>query len=315
MNSLPLELTDAIVDVLSDDHRSICALLSLPRCLRSRARVHSFRIVHLLSEDSVLVFNDLCQSSPGIPHLVKELHIVLPRTTEHTDRLHQLLESHPLPNVRALTLKNTFRHGNIKKEVPSAFLSYPLTSLTLDIRLFRLESLYELLMCYPTLKHLDISLVDVMWIRKREVNQGAILSIEDFSISSSALPLCSAIRLFKVNTLRSVTLAGFKVPELHKCQQLLKNPSGTLQHLHIYQPCHWCESPLYPSDNHLTMNPSDAPPIELEMLHVPFLTLEACRYDFNAGMGVKWFADCLKSGIGPGEGLWNKHPSDAIGGT
>ncbi|PBK80635.1 hypothetical protein ARMGADRAFT_827442 [Armillaria gallica] len=282
MNSLPLELTDAIVDVLSDDHRSICTLLSVPRCLRSRARVHSFRIVHLPSEDSVLVFNDLCHSSPGIPHLVKELYVVLPRTTEHTDELHQLLESHPFPNVRALTLKNTFRHGNITKEVPSAFLSYPLASLTLDIRLFRLESLYELLMCYTTLKHLDISLVDVMWTRKGEVHQGTILSIEDFSISGSALPLCSAVQLFKVNTLRSVTLAGFKVPELHKCQQLLKNPSGALQRLHIYQPRHWY-----------------APQIELEMLHVPFLTLEACRYDFNAGMGVKWFADCLKSGIGP----------------
>ncbi|PBK71993.1 hypothetical protein ARMSODRAFT_1072879 [Armillaria solidipes] len=281
MDSLPIELADAIVDVLSDDYCSICALLSVPCCLRSRARVHSFRIVHLLSEDSVLVFYDLCQSSPGIPHLVKELHIVLPRTTEHTDELHQLLESHPLPNVRALTLKNTFRHGNIKKEVPSAFLSYSLASLTLDLRLFRLESLYELLTCYPTLKHLDISLVNVMWTRKGEVNQGAILSIEDFSISSSAL-LCSAAQLLTINTLHSVTLAGFKVPELHKCQQLLNNPSGVLQRLHSYQPRHWY-----------------APPIKLEMLHVPFLTLEACRFDYNVGMGVKWFVDCLESGIGP----------------
>ncbi|KAK0237039.1 hypothetical protein EDD85DRAFT_1023773 [Armillaria nabsnona] len=138
-----------------------------------------------------------------------------------------------------------------------------------------------------------------MWTRKGEVNQGAILSIEDFSISSSALPLCSAVQSLTVKTLRSVTLAGFKVPELHKCQHLLKNPRGALQRLHIYQPRHWCESPLYPSDNHLTTNPSDAPPIKLEMLHVLLLTLEACRYDYNAGMGVKWFVDCLESGKGP----------------
>ncbi|KAG7443331.1 uncharacterized protein BT62DRAFT_935271 [Guyanagaster necrorhizus] len=125
---------------------------------------------------------------------------------EHRYSLDRLLECYPLSNVRRLTIEHRIRCSSIKNDVPSALLSYPLTSLTLNIQLHRYEDLYELLMCYPTLKHLDTSFADVLDMNRMtgmdseriKVNQGAILSIQDLSTSSSILHLCSSIQLFVV---------------------------------------------------------------------------------------------------------------------
>ncbi|PBK79459.1 hypothetical protein ARMGADRAFT_134352 [Armillaria gallica] len=130
MDSLPQELVDALVDILSNDRRSLCALLSTSRSLRSQGRVHFFRIVHLPKEGSVSIFLDLC--APEIPHLVEDLLVALPRTVERREGLERLLERYPLPNVRTVTLKH-FRCFEIKDSVPSALLSYSLTSSTLNI--------------------------------------------------------------------------------------------------------------------------------------------------------------------------------------
>ncbi|KAG7443208.1 uncharacterized protein BT62DRAFT_935165 [Guyanagaster necrorhizus] len=81
---------------------------------------------------------------------------------EHRYGLDRLLECYPLPNVRRLTIEHRIQCFSIKNDVPSALLSYPLSSLTLNIQLYRYEDLYELLMCYPTLKHPDTSFADVL---------------------------------------------------------------------------------------------------------------------------------------------------------
>ncbi|KAK0237106.1 hypothetical protein EDD85DRAFT_597907 [Armillaria nabsnona] len=219
--------------------------------------------------------------SQEIPHLVEDLLVALPCIVEHREGLERLLERYPLPNVRTLTLKHSRCFG-IKDSVPSALLPYPLTSLTLNIELYESEHLYELLMCYPTLKHLDTSLAYVL-DRNHQMGTGLEeAEVNDLSASISILPLCSSIQLSAAHVLRNIRLVGFLVPDLHRCQQLLE------------MPVELCDDSIFAS---LSMTLPSGP--KLEMLHLPFLTLEACKDDNNAIIGVKWFADCLKSGQGP----------------
>ncbi|PBK69547.1 hypothetical protein ARMSODRAFT_167922 [Armillaria solidipes] len=134
-------------------------------------------------------------------------------------------------------------------------------------------------MCYPTLKHLDTSLAYVLdrnrqigtGLEEAEVNQGAILSIEDLSASISILPLCSSIQLFAVHVLRNIRLDFW--------YQTCIDASNCLK-----MPVEPCDDSIFTS---LFMTPPSGP--RLEMLHVPFLTLEACRDDNSAVTGVKWF--------------------------
>ncbi|KAK0436728.1 hypothetical protein EV421DRAFT_1979719 [Armillaria borealis] len=241
MDSLPQELIDALVDILSNDCCSLCGLLSISRSLQSQARVHFFCIVHLLKEGSVLTFLDLC--APEIPHLVEDLLVALPYTVEHREGLEQLLERYPY----------------WKEYSPWSTLAYS------DV----VGDAFGLTLLCSWYRNYQIG----MGLEEAKVNQGAILSIEDLSALISILPLCSSIQLCAAHVLYQTCI------DASNCLKML------VGQLYIYQPIHAHQTP-----------PSGP---KLEMLHVPFLTLEACRDDNNTVTGMKWFADCLKSGQGP----------------
>ncbi|KAK0440134.1 hypothetical protein EV421DRAFT_810747 [Armillaria borealis] len=297
MDTLPQELVDAIVDILADDRRSLCALCSVSRSLRSQARVRFLRSARLWTERSVLAFHDSCTLSPEIPNLVQNLSVTLgvlrggsnlrvPNAAAAKLRtsLEEQLLSHPLPNVQALRLELGCAYDDYISDIPTPLLSCPLTSLTLKARFVYSSHLPDFLRHYPALRYLDVSNTSICYmIQEEEVDQGVVLSIEDLSISSYILPLCLDKQLFAIHALRSIKLASFQLTELHECQWLLENPDGALQRLHIHQPLHQDYRPIP----------------KLEMLHVPYLTLEARRNDKFAVMSVKWFIDCLESGQGP----------------
>ncbi|KAK0216253.1 hypothetical protein IW262DRAFT_1464779 [Armillaria fumosa] len=294
MDTLPQELINLIVDICADDRRSLHALCSVSRSLRSQARVHFLRSVHLWSERSVVAFHDSCLSSPEIPSLVQNLSVTLgvlhggsnlsvPNTAAAS--LEEPLLSHPLPNIQVLRLELGSAYDCIR-DIPTALLLYPLTSLTLKARFVYSSHLLDLLRHYPALRHLDVSDTSVHYPNQEEEdrNPPVVLSIEDLSISSDILPFCLDKQLFAVHALRNIKLASFQLTSMHECQRLLENPDGALQRLHIHQPLHM---------DHRSI------PTKLEMLHVPHLTLESCREDKLAVTTVKWFIDCLESGQGP----------------
>lgn len=293
MNTLSQELIDAIVDILADDRHSLRALCSVSRALRSQARVHFLRSVHLWSERSVVAFHESCLSSPEIPNLVQNLSVTLgmlhggsdvriPNTA--TASLKEPLQSHPVPNIQTLRLKLGSAYDCIH-DIPTALLSYPLTSLTITARFVHSSYLLNLLRHYPALRHLDVSDTSVPYLIQEEEDRipPVVLSIEDLSISSYILPFCLDKQLFAVHALRNIKLASFQLTSLHECQRLLENPDGTLQRLHIQQPLRMDRRSI----------------LKLEMLHVPCLTLESCRGDKLTVTTVKWFIDCLEFGQGP----------------
>ncbi|KAK0461772.1 uncharacterized protein EV420DRAFT_127413 [Desarmillaria tabescens] len=310
MDSLPQELLDVIVDKLSQDRESLCALHSVSRSFKSRVQGHLFRSIRLPDESHFHSFLELCTTSPNILDLVRELQVTVSINPLSQHDASQALANRSLPNLRSLHIyggrsinprhpSRVNMHG-----IPPTLLTYPITSLTLEnLNISSARHLRDILRSFPALQTLVMNQVRVCVSKPSapgpvseatEPEQSGPL-IENLSISFSISNLCDVNTLLKADgkpfvlrRLRKLSYSWLRNWHgIRDLQLLLPETRGTLQELRLRH-----KNVIY-GKRHGSGDIVDFSQVPCVIFEPPWDS------DYQI-IGLEWFAECLKpQGDGP----------------
>ncbi|KAG7447591.1 uncharacterized protein BT62DRAFT_783225 [Guyanagaster necrorhizus] len=302
--SLPQELLDIIVDELSQDRKSLCALHSTLRSFRCHVRGHLFRSINLTGERRFYSFLELCTAASNISDFVQSLEVTVFIDPEYQRNAFQALGNHPLPNLHALCI---FGDPSILPAHPSRvntheippLLNHPVTTLTLhNLNIKSARHFRDTLRSCPALQTLTIN-----WVRVCASKPSSLVpetadagpEIQNLSISFTRYNLCALDTFFNSDgtlfALRGLRKFSFSWVidwrGTRDLQLLIPATRGTLQELHL---CHSNVASYH--------KPHERSHI-VDFSQVPCVIFDPPLRDADRCTGLAWFAECLGSGDGP----------------